>query len=149
MTQQIELTNMCMLYDQSKDQVLIQHRIKKWKGVAFLGGHVEPGEAIVPSVIREVREETGLVVEAPRLCGIVHWVNQQTGNRTITSFFRAEKWRGSLLTGTEEGRNEWVPLASLRKMQLAPWFGDQLRVSMRMTRFKNAFTHMKYVTGKL
>lgn len=54
-------TNMCMIYD--KDKVLVQDRIKDdWKGIVFPGGHVEPQESFVDSVIREVYEETGLTI---------------------------------------------------------------------------------------
>ena len=62
-----ELTNMCMIMDGTK--VLVQDRsANDWNGIAFPGGHVEPGESIAESVIREIREETGLTIEKPKLC---------------------------------------------------------------------------------
>ena len=68
----IELTNMCMVADGTK--VLVQNRVKPgWPGITFPGGHVEPGESITASVIREVKEETGLAIESPKLCGIKTW----------------------------------------------------------------------------
>ncbi len=39
------------------------------------GGHVEPNESIVSSVIREVKEETGLAVSNLELCGIQNWTD--------------------------------------------------------------------------
>ena len=54
------LTNMCMVEDEI-GRVLVQQRVdKNWSGIAFTGGHVEPGESLTESVIREVKEETGL-----------------------------------------------------------------------------------------
>lgn len=63
-------TNMCMIYD-DKGNILVQDRKNPdWPGITFPGGHVEPGESFVCSVIREVKEETGLDIENPQLCGI-------------------------------------------------------------------------------
>ena len=71
------LTNMCMVYD-DQGNVLVEDRSKpEWPGITFPGGHVEHGESFVASVIREVKEETGLrhqavVREGGRaLCGAV------------------------------------------------------------------------------
>ena len=53
-----ELCNMCMITD-PEGRVLVQDRLPKlsnaWSGLTFPGGHVEQGETIVASVIREVR----------------------------------------------------------------------------------------------
>lgn len=57
--ERVELTNMCAIIDEKNKKVLVQERKKTWPGLAFPGGHVEKGEAIVPSTIREIKEETG------------------------------------------------------------------------------------------
>lgn len=55
------ITTLCMIYD--GDKILLQDRVKKdWSGLTFPGGHVEKGESFVQSVIREVYEETGLII---------------------------------------------------------------------------------------
>ena len=59
--EQVVLENMCMIRDGSK--VLVEDKIgKDIRGIIFPGGHVEEHEPIVDSVIREVKEETGLTV---------------------------------------------------------------------------------------
>src|SRR5699024_11910600 len=34
-----------------------------WSGAALPGGHIEPHESLVESVIREIKEETGLTIK--------------------------------------------------------------------------------------
>ena len=66
--EKVELTNLCLLHRDGK--YLLQNRFgSDWRGYALPGGHVEPNESFVESVIREMKEETGLTVINPRLCG--------------------------------------------------------------------------------
>ena len=62
-------TNLCMVYDDAGNILVQDRQAQDWPGICFPGGHVEPGESFVESVIREVREETGLTIENPILCG--------------------------------------------------------------------------------
>ncbi len=71
--EKVKLTNMCMIIDEKKNQVLVQDRIKDWNGFTFPGGKIKLGEAIVPATIREVQEETGLTVSNLKFCGIKDW----------------------------------------------------------------------------
>ena len=66
--EEVELTNMCMICD-GKGNVLVQNKKNHptWHGWNFPGGHVEKGEYVTPSVIREMKEETDLDVEIIRL----------------------------------------------------------------------------------
>ena len=66
------LSNMCMLY--KDDEYLIINRTKSdWPGLSFPGGHVVDGETLEESIIREMKEETGLDIKNPRLVGIKDW----------------------------------------------------------------------------
>ena len=56
----VELTNMVMIEDKKSGKVLVQERIKSWRGVSFPGGHIEPGESFVDSAVREVKKR-GLI----------------------------------------------------------------------------------------
>ena len=60
-TEEVELTNMCMICD-GKGNVLVQDKKNhpSWHGWNFPGCHVEKGEYATPSVIREIKEETGV-----------------------------------------------------------------------------------------
>ena len=92
-TEMVELTNLCMIKD--GDEYLLQNRVKKdWQGYTFPGGHIEPGESIVQSAIREVKEETGLTMKNPRLVGVKQfWVKS---GRYIVFLFSATKFSGEL-----------------------------------------------------
>ncbi len=123
----IELTNMCMVRD--RDRVLVQDRLDpRWPGLTFPGGHVEPGESFTEAVIREFREETGLTVETPRLCGIKDWCDG--GSRYVVLLYTAERFTGTLRS-SEEGEVRWVPLADLPKLRLANDMDKLLEVFLR------------------
>lgn len=111
-TEKIELTNLCLI--RRGEYILLQNRVKKdWRGYALPGGHVEPGESIVASVIREMQEETGLTVIEPKLCGVKQFPLDD-GGRYLVMLFRADRFTGAL-KASEEGSVEWI-----RRDQIGP-----------------------------
>ena len=100
----VELTTLCLVH--RGGLLLLQNRVKEdWKGLALPGGHVEPGESIVDSVIREMREETGLEIKKPRLCGIKQFPID--GGRYLVFLFETEEFEGELRS-SEEGQMVWI-----------------------------------------
>lgn len=83
-------TNMCMISDGAGNVLVEDRRNPNWPGLTFPGGHVELGESFCASVVREVREETGLTIEHPVLCGIKQFPH--SGARYIVLFFRADRF---------------------------------------------------------
>lgn len=110
----IELTNMVMIQDPLTGKVLVQDRIKSWKGLSFPGGHVEKNESFVDSAIREIKEETGLTVRNLQYCGVIHWLNSITYDRYIVFLYKTKEYEGSLLTESDEGKNLWISVDELR-----------------------------------
>lgn len=108
-----ELTTMVMIKNPATGQVLVQDRIKSWKGWSFPGGHLEDGESVVDCAKREVKEETGLTVENLKSCGIIHWLNNKTFDRYLVFLFKTTDYHGEL-TDCDEGKNLWVPLGELK-----------------------------------
>ena len=104
-TEQVILTNLCMISSGSK--VLVEEKVSNWaNGIIFPGGHVKPHEPIVDSVIREMKEETGLTIEHPKLCGVKEWINED-GSRYMVFLFTADRFTGEL-TSSAEGKVFWM-----------------------------------------
>ena len=106
-TEQVELTTLCMVC--RGEELLLQNRVKTdWRGYCFPGGHVEPGESIVDSVVREMKEETGLTILCPRLCGIKQFPID--GGRYLVFFFKTDSFDGELISSDEENSGELTSL---------------------------------------
>ena len=128
-TEQVTLTNMCMVYD-DKGNVLVQDKIdENWGGLTFPGGHVEKGESFVDSVIREVYEETGLKIENPRICGTKDWPRED-GSRYIVVFYKTNKFSGTLKS-SDEGEVKWMPLEQMKKEKMASDMDDMRKVFLQ------------------
>lgn len=121
----VELTVMCMLRD-GQGRLLMQQQKPSWPGLAFPGGHVEPGESFTGAVIREMREETGLTILDPQLCGIKQFQADER-TRYVVLFYRASRFTGTL-TPSAEGEVFWLPRDELARYALAEDFLDMLRV---------------------
>jgi 8-oxo-dGTP diphosphatase len=103
--ERVILTNLCMIVDGTR--ILVQDKVGKGAdGIILPGGHVEEHEPIVDSVIREMKEETGLDIESPRLCGVKEWINGD-GSRYVVFLFRTDRFSGELAS-SDEGRVFWM-----------------------------------------
>ena len=115
------LTNLCLVEDPTNGKVVLQYRsperYKKWSGYAFPGGHIEEGESLVESVIREVYEETGLTITAPKLVAVKDWEPDE-GGRYIVFCYKATEFTGQLRS-SEEGEVSWVEKDQLEKLDLS------------------------------
>lgn len=113
----VELTNMVMIQDIKTGKVLVQDRIKSWKGLSFPGGHVEDGESFIDSAIREIKEETGLDISHLQSCGVIHWSNIKTNDRYIEFLYKTNTFNGELLSETDEGKVFWISPEEIHKRQ--------------------------------
>ena len=122
------LTNMCMIYNDN--QILVQDRKNPdWPGMTFPGGHVEREESFVDSVIREVKEETGLSISDVRLCGLKQFMEEDETSikRYIVFLYKTNHYSGNL-TSSSEGDVFQIRKDELSSYQLAEGFLETLEV---------------------
>lgn len=125
-TEKTELTVLCLL--QSEDAYLLQDRVKEdWKGYTLPGGHIETGESVVHAVIREMKEETGLTILNPRLCGVKQFPIED--GRYLVFLFRADQYEGELIS-SEEGQMQWIRKDELSGVGLVSDFYELLEVML-------------------
>lgn len=121
----MKLATLC--YVQHDHKTLMLHRVKKendihqdkWNG---LGGKFDPGETPEECVIREVAEESGLVIKNPVLKGFLTFPEFSAGEDWYVFVFVAGEFEGELIESTE-GNLEWIEDDKLLNLNL--WEGDK------------------------
>jgi len=132
----VELTVVCLIHKEGR--YLLQDRVKDdWQGYVLPGGHIEAGESIVDAVIREMREETGLEIRNPKLCGIKQFPID--GGRYLVFLFQTDEFSGEVCSSAE-GTMYWVSREELENVSLVDDFYELLRVML-----DNSLTEFQYV----
>lgn len=115
--EKVIFTNMCLIY--KDDEILVQERKKKdWPGLTFPGGHIEKGENFYDAIIREVKEETGLTLIKPILCGIEEYKQINDEDRYIILFYKCNNFVGELKSSIE-GEVYWLKKEELKNKELS------------------------------
>lgn len=122
----MQLATLCYIID--NDKTLMLHRTKKkndvhegkWNG---LGGKFEHGESPEECVIREVKEESGLLIKNPKLHGFITFPMFDGKKDWYVFLFTAHEFEGSLID-SHEGRLEWISNNKLLDLNL--WEGDKI-----------------------
>lgn len=121
----VTLTNMCMI--KKKDKILVLDRNDPvWPGLTFPGGHVESHESFHDSVVREIKEETGLSIKDPCLVGVKQFFDKND-ERYLVFFYIATDFTGRVKS-SDEGKLSWMTKEELKSKKLAYNFDHDLPV---------------------
>lgn len=139
----MKMTTLC--YIERDNQYLMLHRIKKeedenrdkWVGV---GGKFEAGESPEECLLREVQEETGLVLQNYRFRGIVTFVSAKWGTQYM-HLFTARCGEDCAVTAKEndEGILEWVDKSKIQTLNI--WEGD--KIFLKLLEERQGFFNLK------
>ena len=118
-------TTLC--YIEKDGKYLMLHRVKrendinkdKWIGV---GGHFEADESPEECLLREVKEETGLILTAWKLRGIITFICDRQPTEYMF-LYTADAFTGTL-TECSEGNLEWVDKSKVYALPV--WEGDKI-----------------------
>ena len=121
MSVELVLVAACALVD-SDGRVLLAERPagKTMAGLwEFPGGKVETGERPEQTLIRELKEELGIVVEEPCLAPLTFASHAYPGFHLLMPLFVCRKWNGTV--SAQEGQKlAWVKPNGLRDYKMPP-----------------------------
>jgi 8-oxo-dGTP diphosphatase len=146
----MKLATLCYLFNGNK--VLMINRNKrendmhlgKWNG---LGGKFNPGETPEECVVREVYEESGLLIKNPELKGFLTFPAFDDEEDWYVFVFTAKEFSGQLRE-SDEGELEWIAWEKIFNLPI--WEGDKYFLEwLNEDRFFSAkfiYKDSKYIT---
>ena len=148
------VTTLC--YIEQDGKYLMLHRTKKKKDInggkwIGVGGHLEEGEAPEDCLVREVLEETGLLLTSYTFRGLITFISDQQETE-LMCLFTADGFEGQLRE-CNEGELVWIPKDEV--LSLPTWEGDAvflkilLRDEPRFFTLRLAYEGDKLVDKKL
>lgn len=138
--ERIAMINTTLCYIEKDNKYLMLHRTKKendvnegkWIGV---GGKFEKDETPEECLLREVKEETGLVLTEYKLRAVITFISDSWETEYMY-LFTANEFTGELIT-CDEGELKWVEKDRILNLNI--WEGDKIFLK-KMIEEDNFFT---------
>lgn len=138
--ERIAMINTTLCYIEKDNKYLMLHRTKKendvnegkWIGV---GGKFEKDETPEECLLREVKEETGLVLTEYKLRAVITFISDSWETEYMY-LFTANGFTGELIT-CDEGELKWVEKDRILNLNI--WEGDKIFLK-KMIEEDNFFT---------
>ncbi len=128
--------SVCFIKDVDKNKILFLKRNKEPMSDMYtgVGGKTEPDEDIYESCIREVKEETGLIVYKLKLEGVVKTILQDADSSWILFIYTANEFGGEIID-CNEGDLEWLNRDEVDSKNLIGFIREMLSAILDENKF--------------
>lgn len=111
-----------LVYALRDEQVLLLRRNSEPNRGLWVapGGKLEHGESPAECAVREMREETGLVIQRPVLRAVMTETSPRADYQWLTFIFVAWDFDGTFTPATGLGEFRWVPVDEVTKLPIPP-----------------------------
>ena len=112
----------------------------KW---SIPGGMVETGETLRESVIREIKEETGLIIEPVELIEVFERILRDASSRVqyhyVVIDYLCRLVSGEACSGSDVSEIRWVRLEDLRELGITPETNEVIHKALNAAKKSSAF----------
>ncbi|MES2630748.1 MAG: NUDIX hydrolase [Patescibacteria group bacterium] len=127
-TKNFFLLGVKIILENSNGEILLVKRsdkVSRSHGWDLPGGAIDASESPDHAIIREVQEETGIVIEKPSLYS--SYLNKEHADEAIILGFHAKTEQTEVTLSWEHEAYEWVTLEKAREMNLPGIYAAMLR----------------------